>query len=448
MIWQLINIDVDTPAPHDLKQGKLKLSATLRKYYSFCKRGTFGTFVASKRASTTVWNCCGQTFKELSSIHKYVARTHDTDIHQLTQSTFEVLLSQIEKEATSQQKSTEKEPVDISSWIPDTSHITGDQLHNGPGEVLLLYCYCQLADPQLICAWQKALCEKLQLTGKVRVATEGINGTVGGTKVATGLYIKAMCCHPIFNIMEKEDFKTSNGGAECFCDLRCQWEWDPDAFSYSLAGTQLEPEEFHKEVEALLSKGDSCNDTILLDCRNFYESRIGQFSQCLAPNIRKFSYFPDYVDQNLDLFRDKKVLMYCTGGIRCERGSAYLRSKHVCKEVYQLKGGIHKYLEQFPEGFYRGKLFVFDERFAISSNSDIISGCRYCNSPWDQYQLCSTHFCCQLVLSCSACRQGGHTACCPICQTKGKGEEPSATPPQREECECTAMRPRIPQDAL
>ncbi|CAB1325502.1 unnamed protein product [Coregonus sp. 'balchen'] len=377
---ELINIDVDALAPHDFKQEKHHLSATLRKYYSFCKRRTFGTFVASKRASTTVWNCCDQTFKELSSIHKHVARTHDTDIHQLTQSTFEVLLSQIEKEATSQQQSTEKEPVDISSWIPDTSHITGDQLHNGPGEVLLHYCYCQLADPQLICAWQKALCEKLQLTGKVRVATEGINGTVGGTKVATDLYIKAMCSHPIFKIMEKEDFKTSNGGAECFCDLRVgvykeivPMGVDPDVLSYRLAGTHLEPEEFHKEVEALLSKGDSRNDTILLDCRNFYESKIGQFSQCLAPNIRKFSYFPDYVDQNLDLFRDKKVLMYCTGGIRCERGSAYLRSKDVCQEVYQLKGGIHKYLQQFPEGFYRGKLFVFDERYAISSNSDIIA---------------------------------------------------------------------------
>lgn len=138
----------------------------------------------------------------------------------------------------------------------------------------------------------------------------------------------------------------------------------------------------------------------------------GQFSQCLAPNIWKFSYFPDYVDQDLDLFRDKNVLMYCTGVIRCERGSAYLRSKvslpfsdsvslkhdkhassnpkaqpkqmfksmflsyfqDVCKDVYQLKGGVHEYVEQFPEGFYCGKLFVFDGRYAISSNSDIISG--------------------------------------------------------------------------
>lgn len=96
---------------------------------------TFGTFVASRIAScpeaespTTVWTCCGQTFKEPPSIHKHVARTHDTDIQKLTKSTFEILLSQNEKEAASQQQSTEKEPVDIFSWLPD-SHITGDQLH-------------------------------------------------------------------------------------------------------------------------------------------------------------------------------------------------------------------------------------------------------------------------------------------------------------------------------
>ncbi|KAG7253831.1 hypothetical protein CRUP_020087 [Coryphaenoides rupestris] len=176
----------------------------------------------------------------------------------------------------------------------------------------------------------------------------------------------------------------------------------------------------------------------------------GQFSQCLAPNIRKFSYFPDYVDQNLDLFRDKKVLMYCTGGIRCERASAYLLSKEVCKEVYQLKGGIHKYLESFPDGFYRGKLFVFDERYAISSNADVISECRYCSAPWDQYQLCTTLFCCQLVLSCPACRVAGRTACCAACQSKDlrQEEESGATGPAqiKEECECTDQRPRIPQD--
>uniref|UniRef100_A0A671UHX2 Thiosulfate sulfurtransferase/rhodanese-like domain-containing protein 2 n=1 Tax=Sparus aurata TaxID=8175 RepID=A0A671UHX2_SPAAU len=431
-------------------------------FATFSSPQSFAAFVASKRDGTqedsrSSWCCCGQTFKEHSAIHKHVARTHDTEIQQLTQATYKCLLNQLEEEPEAQQLNERKSrPVDICVWIPETGHTSEEQLQKycGPGTVLLYYHYCQLEDPHVICAWQKALCEKLHLTGKVRVATEGINGTVGGTNMATNLYIEAMCSHPLFK-MDKEDFKTSDGGAECFTDLRIgvykeivPMGVDPDVISYQLAGVHLEPEEFHKEVEALLAEGDSCSDTILLDCRNFYESKIGQFTRCLAPDIRKFSYFPDYVDQNLELFKDKKVLMYCTGGIRCERGSAYLRSKDVCKEVYQLKGGIHKYLEQYPEGFYRGKLFVFDERYAISSNSDVISDCRYCSCPWDKYELCSTQFCCQLVLSCPSCRQNGHTACCPTCQTKGqaKSEASPAVLHHKEECECTCGRPRIPQD--
>lgn len=451
------DFELDMSTSTELKQEK-QLSATQRRYYSFCRRKSFAAFVALRRnegqeGGSASWCCCGQTFIEHSSIHKHVARTHDSEINQLTQATYERLLRKLEEEPETEQER-EAKPVDISAWIPDISHISEEELKMGPGKVLLYYFYCQVEDPHAICAWQKALCEKLHLTGKVRVATEGINGTVGGTIVATDIYTDAMRSHPLFK-MDKEDFKSSDGGAECFTDLRVgvykeivPMGVDPDVISYRLAGVHLEPEDFHKEVEALLAKGDLCKDTILLDCRNFYESKIGQFTQCLAPNIRKFSYFPDYVDQNLELFRDKKVLMYCTGGIRCERGSAYLRSKDVCKEVYQLKGGIHKYLERFPEGFYRGKLFVFDERYAISSNNDVISDCRYCGRPWDHYILCSTQFCYQLVLSCPSCREDGHTACCPTCQTKGQAQSGAASTltQHKEECECTDGRPRIPQD--
>lgn len=139
--------------------------------------------------------------------------------------------------------------------------------------------------------------------------------------------------------------------------------------------------------------------------------------------------------------------MYCTGGIRCERGSAYLKAKGVCKEVFQLKGGIHKYLEEFPAGFYKGKLFVFDERYALSYNSDIVSECSYCGAPWDQYKLCSTPRCRQLVLTCLACQGQGLTACCVVCQDKGR--RPASCPTLnsfKEECECTARRPRIPDE--
>ncbi|XP_036431629.1 thiosulfate sulfurtransferase/rhodanese-like domain-containing protein 2 [Colossoma macropomum] len=450
----LINLDVEGLTPETLKQEKSEFSTT-RKCYSYIKKRTFATYVASKKLPTapsdasTLWQCCEETFSDPCSIHKHVSNLHADEIEQLTTAALDLMLSQSEGE----KDENESQSKDTSSWIPDTSHVSEEELSKGPGEVLLYYYYCQIQDPKLICAWQSELCSKLHLTGKVRVATEGINGTVGGTKTGTSLYIKAMLSHPIFKVMQVEDFKTSEGSAECFHELKVgvykeivPMGVDPDIISYTLAGTHLEPEEFHKQVQSLLEDGSSKSDTVLLDCRNFYESKIGQFRKCLAPDIRKFSYFPDYVDKNLDLFRNKKVLMYCTGGIRCERGSAYLRSKNVCKEVYQLKGGIHKYLERFPEGFYRGKLFVFDERYAISFNSDIISDCRYCGAPWDQYQLCSTDFCCQLVLSCPSCRQKGLTACCPVCQAKEQMTSYSLS--HKEECECTDSRPRIPNDTL
>ncbi|XP_077433800.1 thiosulfate sulfurtransferase/rhodanese-like domain-containing protein 2 [Vanacampus margaritifer] len=437
-------------SPNNIIKEEKQLCASLRRCYNLNKRKSFAAFVASKQeASLEVgespsWFCCGRAFAEHAAIHQHVARTHTGEIQQLARTQFEHTLRHRQKEADDSKMSDERLSVDISAWMPDVGHILEEQLEKGPGKVLLYYRYCSVEEPHVVCAWQRALCQRLHLTGKVRVATEGINGTVGGTHVAIELYMDTMCSNPLFH-MEKDDFKTSNGGPECFTDLKVgvfkeivPMGLDPDVLSYQLAGVHLEPEEFHKEVEALLAEGDSRNDTVLLDCRNFYESKIGQFSRCLAPDIRKFSYFPDYVDQNLELFRDKKVLMYCTGGIRCERGSAYLRSKNVCKEVYQLKGGIHKYLERFPDGFYRGKLFVFDERYSIFSNDDVIAACRYCERPWDRYQLCTTRFCCQLVLSCPTCRSEGHTTCCPGCSSHGAR--------RKEECECTDGRPRIPQD--
>lgn len=453
----LVHLDVESFGPEVHKEHKPDFSTT-RKLYSYIKKKTFATFVASKKVpscknTTDLWQCCGKSFEESSSIHKHVANDHTSEIYQLTTETLEMML----QPAGHEDFMLNDELTDVSTWIPDTSNVSEDDLIKGPGEVLLYYCYCEVKNAKLICQWQKELCLKLHLTGKIRVATEGINGTVGGTKTATKLYIKAMLSHPTFKIMQAQDFKKSEGGADCFLDLRVgvykeivPMGVDPDAISYRLAGIHLEPEEFHKEVKTFVENKSSCSDTILLDCRNFYESKIGQFSQCLAPDIRKFSYFPDYVNENLDLFKDKKVLMYCTGGIRCERGSAYLRSKNVCKEVYQLKGGIHKYLEQFPDGFYRGKLFVFDERYAIAFNKDIISVCRYCGCPWDQYQLCSTVFCCQLVLSCTNCRASGLTACCLACQAKEQRQSagPSDGSPYKEECECTVSRPRIPKDTL
>ncbi|XP_068069521.2 thiosulfate sulfurtransferase/rhodanese-like domain-containing protein 2 isoform X2 [Danio rerio] len=465
--------DVDSLSADMQKREQQEFTAS-RRIYSRARRRVFAQFVASKQApassgSGCVWLCCGHTHTDPASIHRHASSSHSAEIHQLTSDSLKLqkthgdsLNHQTDSDSLNHQtlsdsvnhQNTDGDSAsvcaaagvcvagsaDVSSWMPDMSHVSEHELSSGEGVVLLFYCYCLLPDPQLISRWQQQLCTTLRLTGKVRVATEGINGTVGGTAAGAELYMQTMLRHPAFSSMQTEDFKRSAGGAQCFSGLKVgvhreivPMGVDPELVSYRSAGIHLEPQEFHREVQALVESPELQADTILLDCRNFYESKIGQFSCCVAPDIRKFSYFPDYVDQNLDLFRDKRVLMYCTGGIRCERGSAYLRSKRVCKEVYQLKGGVHKYLEQFPDGFYRGKLFVFDERYAIAYNQDVISVCRYCSQPWDQYVRCSTGVCGQLLLSCVSCRVCGLTACCEECQESS-----------REQCQCTRSRPRIP----
>ncbi|XP_072778300.1 thiosulfate sulfurtransferase/rhodanese-like domain-containing protein 2 isoform X3 [Taeniopygia guttata] len=355
------------------------------------------------------WRCCRQAFEELPGIHRHVALHHSGDVGR------QAGLGAAPADTaggTARPSGRSCGSPEISWALPDTSHVSHDDLTSQVGDVLLYYCYCEVRDPEKLCAWQKALCQHLHLTGK-----------------------------------------SSAGGAHCFPDLRVgvfkeivPMGIDPKIVSYKETGIHLSPQEFHREVEQYLSQAtQGQSDTILLDCRNFYESKIGHFQGCLAPDIRKFSYFPSYVDENLELFKDKRVLMYCTGGIRCERGSAYLRSKAVCREVYQLKGGIHKYLEEFPDGFYRGKLFVFDDRYAICSNEDIISACRYCGVLWDQYKLCSSQHCRQLVLTCPGCCNKGLTACCPVCQEKElKVTSRASGQILKEECECTRRRPRVP----
>ncbi|TRY91122.1 hypothetical protein DNTS_020414 [Danionella cerebrum] len=488
MEGDLVDLDVENLCEENNKD-KREISST-RKVYSRSRRRIFAEFVASKKlpgsmlnSSECIWLCCGHRFTDPTSIHTHTSSQHSREIHTMTneslknhqtdskelhqKNTDSLKLYSLDAYSPNLQEAlsdsvndsmTESESLGVNSWIPDLSGISELELVGGASEVLLFYCYQEIREPHIICMWQQKLCFLLRLRGKVRVASEGINGTVGGSKRATEIYIKAMMEHPSFRTMSTQDFKRSTGSAECFPDLRVgvfneivPMGINPEIISYTAAGQHLEPEEFHREVQTMIEEQNG--DTVLLDCRNFYESKIGQFQQCLAPDIRKFSYFPEFVDQNLHLFRDKKVLMYCTGGIRCERGSAYLKSTSVCREVLQLKGGIHKYLEQFPDGFYRGKLFVFDQRYSLAFNQDVISVCVYCGRPWDQYQLCSSSLCSQLVLSCSPCRERGLTACCLICQQKnGLVHQPSQ--PQsdeegrkmkREQCQCTNNRDRIPQ---
>ncbi|XP_070543398.1 thiosulfate sulfurtransferase/rhodanese-like domain-containing protein 2 [Ptychodera flava] len=458
-------------------KGGIRTKKGPKTQKKLARRKAFALFVKTLRSKKDDgrWMCCNEDFSDIVKVHKHVAMVHRDNIDKTANhiiQDFEVKgqsgrqEGNVSEDATMQHcSSTEIERPDdgchddeaFHYQLPTLEEIQDVETKEVPvdGQILLYYKYTDIDNPQEVCDWQENLCSKLKLTGKVRIAREGLNGTVGGSLQASQLYIKYTRLHASFSDMSLEDFKTSPGNVEDFPDgLRVTVHTeivpmgvDPQQISYHQAGGHLTVDEFHDTLQKLNTDGNQ--DTVLVDCRNFYESKIGKFTSALAPNIRKFSYWPEYVEKNLHVFENKKVLMYCTGGIRCERGSAYLRSKSICKEVLQLKGGIHKYIEKYPNGYFRGKLFVFDERFAMPANSDVISECTYCRAAWDSYRPCTSKHCHQLVLSCRECRQRGRTACCEECQRiaddlskdiESRKEEIHV----REECSCTRLRDRIP----
>lgn len=282
------------------------------------------------------------------------------------------------------------------------------------GKILLFYKYVDIEYPKQVQKWQQKLCADLGLTGRIIIAHEGINATVGGSEKNVEIYKKAMEKDPRFRGI---DFKESQGGSGCFPRMRIIVKneivylgLDPQKVTAKNGGQHLTPEETHTLIA---SKPD---DLVILDARNDYEWRIGAFTDAIKPDIEHFRQFPQYVDENLEQFKNKQVLMYCTGGIRCERASAYLNEKGVAKKVYQISGGIHRYVEQYPDGFFRGKNYVFDDRVAVRVNNDILSTCTLCSTLCDDYTNCLNAECNEHFIACPACIEKYGNACSATCQ--------------------------------
>jgi predicted sulfurtransferase len=287
------------------------------------------------------------------------------------------------------------------------------------GKILLFYKYVHITYPKQILKWQKKLCESLGLKGRIILAHEGINATVGGTEQATDAYKKAMEEHELF---QNIDFKESDGGADYFPRLRIVIKdeivhlgLDTEAYTPENGGIHLTPEQTH---ELLCQKKE---DLIILDARNNYESRIGTFENAITPDIDNFRDFPEYVDAHKEMFKDKEVLMFCTGGIRCERATTYLKSKKIAKEVYQIEGGIHRYAEEFPDGYFKGKNYVFDGRVSVSVTDDILTSCDGCDKVYDEYSNCINASCNKRIIMCPDCITKYINTCGDECAEKVQG---------------------------
>lgn len=282
------------------------------------------------------------------------------------------------------------------------------------GKVLLYYKYTPIQYPKRVLKWQRKICTELNLTGRILIAHEGINGTVGGETADVERYMEIMRKNEQFADV---DFKISDGDASYFPKMEIKVKneavhlgVDPEKLTVAQGGTHLTPQQVHE----LLS--EKPQDLVILDTRNDYESRIGVFKDAIVPPIKAFRDLPEYIDEHLDEYKDKRVLMYCTGGVRCERATAYLKQKGVAKEVMQIEGGIVRYVEKYPDGFFRGKNYVFDRRVAVKVNDDVLTHCDLCPAKCDEYTNCLNASCNNHFIACPDCLKKYENMCSAQCK--------------------------------
>lgn len=283
----------------------------------------------------------------------------------------------------------------------------------------MYYKFQPVADPETVRLWQRALCEKLGLKGRILISQHGINGTVGGEVDDLKTYVKETKQY-----FKDTMFKWSEGGREHFPKLQVKVR--PEIVSFG-AGDELKVDENGvvgggkhlkpREVNELVQKhGDN---VVFFDGRNAYEAAVGRFKNAVVPNTATSKDFIAELESGrYDHLKDKKVVTYCTGGIRCEILSPLMKNRGF-KEVYQLDGGIVKYGEQYgDDGLWEGSLYVFDDRMGVkfSDKAKDIGTCIHCNGSTSNYENCALKSCNKLVLICETCKRNSamlyHTDAC------------------------------------
>ena len=287
-------------------------------------------------------------------------------------------------------------------------------------KIILFYKFIPIQDVETVMHWQRVLCEKLELKGRIIISQHGINGTLGGNLQQLKLYTRAMKAHSLFDGIT---WKWSDGSAEDFPRLSVKVRDEivtfgkPDEIKVGDKGIEnggkhLSPEQVHKLVE---SRGD---EVVFMDGRNAYEAAIGKFKNAVVPNTRTTKDFVRELEKPaMQKLKDKPIVTYCTGGIRCEILSALMKNRGF-SEVYQVKGGIAKYGEAYKDdGLWEGKMYVFDRRMnvAFSDKSKDIGSCSSCGKTTSNYENCSNLACNDLVLLCKVCTKRSHF-CSDKCQ--------------------------------
>lgn len=284
-------------------------------------------------------------------------------------------------------------------------------------KIILYYKFVPVSDPEMTMRWQRELCARLNLKGRIIISKHGINGTLGGHIDNLRAYKQEMNKSIVFKGI---DYKWSDGTGDDFPRLSIKVRpelvafGDPEAIEVDESGVKnggkhLKPEALHRLIE------EHGEDVVFFDGRNAYEAEVGKFKNAVVPNTKTTRDFIEEIKSGkYDDIKNKKVVTYCTGGIRCEILSPIMKENGF-QEVYQMDGGIVKYGEKYgDEGYWEGSLYVFDNRMnhKFSEKAKDIGECVHCSSKTSNFENCADLACNRLVLVCKGC---AHKDLCKEC---------------------------------
>ncbi len=279
------------------------------------------------------------------------------------------------------------------------------------------YKYARIENPALFRNHLFITWNELDVLGRIYVAKEGINAQLSVPAENFEPFKKHLDSVSFLenvrlNIAIEQDNKS-------FLKLKVKVRnkivadgLDDNTFDVTKKGIHVDAEKFNELIED--------PDTVLVDMRNHYESEIGHFKNAVTPDVDTFRDSLDIIENDLkDHKQDKKLVMYCTGGIRCEKASAYYKHKGF-QQVYQLEGGIIEYTRQVQnknlENKFMGKNFVFDHRRGERITDDIISNCHQCGKPCDTHENCANEACHLLFIQCEECAKKMDNCCSTECK--------------------------------
>jgi len=296
---------------------------------------------------------------------------------------------------------------------------------NRPYQVLLYYKFVPIHGYALFAQHHFHLCRLLGLRGRILISPEGINGTVSGTVEQTECYITTLTMDPRFSDMV---FKTDGTDGHVFDKLFVRAKEELVTFRAGESGSPLKqtgrylsPEQWHEMMQR--------DDVLILDGRTDYEYDLGHFRNAVRPPVKSFRDFPQWIRENLGDQKDKTILTYCTGGVRCEKLTAFMLSEGFT-DVAQLDGGIVTYgKDEHVQGrLWDGLCYVFDQRISVPINhtegAQSVSFCAHCGNPTIRYVNCANLDCHKQYFSCETCEEKTLRSCTLECRTAPRREFP------------------------